>query len=299
VRLLVTGAGGLIGRHVAQLAAADPAIDLIATARRRPDTLPDTARFASADLSNPDAAAALVREVRPTHLIHCAWETRQPTYWHDLANLDWVVGAARMGQAFATSGGVRFVQLGSCAEYDWSHGLCIEGVTPDSPATRYGKAKLAAFHAIEAAAEGAFEAVEARIFFVYGPGENADRFIPYICRSHLAGRVPELGDGRQWRDLLHAEDAGRALLMLATATGLTGIVNIGGGVPTALAEVATELARAAGTAETGLARKTNRAGDPTLLVAASDRIRSTGWTPQISLKQSLAATLAWWRRQRQ
>ena len=295
MRLLLTGAGGLIGRHVAAAAAADPDIDLVATARTRPGFLPQGAAFHAANLTDPSAAAALVRAVAPTHMVHTAWETRHPTYWDDISNLDWVVSAAAMAEAFAEVGGERFVQLGSCAQYDWSHGRCIEDVTPDRPATRYGEAKSAAFRAIEAAARARFAALEARPFLVYGPGENPARFIPAICRAHLAGRVPELGSGRQRRDVVHAEDAANALLALARAEGLTGTVNIGTGEETTLGDVATKLAEMAGASRTGLGRRPDREGDPDLLIAATDRLRATGWSPRIPLARGLADTFAWWR----
>lgn len=295
MKLLLTGGGGLIGRHVAARAAEEGDIELVVTARRRPAGLPPGAAYVAADLRAPEEAAALVRSVRPTHILHTAWETSQPTYWEDMANLDWVVSTARMAQAFAQAGGTRFVQLGSCAEYNWAGGRCAENETPDRPATRYGKAKLAAFRAIEAAAHDSFDAVEARIFWVFGPGENPARFIPYICRSHLEGAVPSLGSGRQRRDLLYADDAARALLMLLRSDGPSGIVNIAGGTPVALSAVASALAEIAGAAETGLGAKADREGDPELLVGASERLRATGWAPEWSLEKGLEATFGWWR----
>lgn len=174
VRALVTGAGGMVGRAVVD-ALLRQRSEVVATARTRPDDLPEKVAFLAADLSDAQAAAALVGEVAPTHLVHAAWETRQPTYWDDPVNADWVASAAMMAKAFAHTGGRRFVQVGSCAEYNWSQGRCVEDVTPDRPATRYGKAKLAAYHAIAAAGHDRFTTVDARIFFVYGPRENPAR----------------------------------------------------------------------------------------------------------------------------
>jgi nucleoside-diphosphate-sugar epimerase len=294
LRLLVTGAGGLIGRHVVELAA-NQSIAVIASARKRPPQLAEGIEFAAADLSDEAEAAALVRSVQPTHIIHAAWETRQPTYWEDPINLAWVAATQRMAQAFAESNGQRFVQLGSCAEYDWSYGRCDEESTPTVPATLYGKAKVAAFQAVRTAGHNKFQAVEARIFMVYGPGENPERFIPTICRNHAAGTVPNLASGTQLRDWLYVKDAARALLTLAQAGAPADVVNIGSGEAVSLGQVATTLARLAGAAETGLGRRPDRPGDPHLLTASTTRLRATGWQPAYDLESGLRETLDWWR----
>lgn len=295
MKLLVTGASGLIGRHVVQAAARDPAIRIVATSRHRPEDLPRGVAFRSADLTDPEEAAALVETVAPTHLVHAAWETRHPSYWEDVSNLRWAAATAAMARSFAECDGRRFVQLGSCAEYEVPNGPCIEGVTPDRPTSRYGKGKREAYRAVEAAADGRFEAVEARIFFVFGPGENPARLIPVICRSHLAGEVPALGSGRQKRDLLFAEDAADAILAVSASQGMTGIVNIGSGEATSLADVAERIAGAANASSTGLGTQPDRADDPALLVPAVDRLRSIGWRPRFRLEEGLARTFAWWR----
>jgi nucleoside-diphosphate-sugar epimerase len=294
LRLLVTGAGGLIGRHVIALAARE-GIELIASSRQRPAALPAGTAFAAGNLSDGADAAGLVRAVKPTHIIHTAWVTQQPTYWEDPLNLEWVAATLRMAQAFAEIGGKRFVQLGSCAEYDWSDGHCDEEGTPSVPATLYGKAKVAAFQAVQAAAHNKFEAVEARVFMVFGPGENPDRFIPTICRNHTSGTIPDLTSGTQLRDWLYVKDAARALLVLATTEAPAEVINIGSGEILSLGQVAMILARLAGATETGLGRRADRPGDPQLLIPATNRLRATGWRPAYELETGLRETLDWWR----
>jgi nucleoside-diphosphate-sugar epimerase len=290
MRLLVTGVSGLIGRGVATAALA-VGHDVVALGRRRPDDLPAGVAFHAADLTEADAARDAVRVIRPTHIVHAAWETRHPTYWNDPANLAWVVSAAAMAGAFAEVGGARFVQVGSCAEYDWTD----SAQRRDHPATRYGKAKLAAFRAIEVAAHDAFAAVEARIFSVFGPGENPARFVPLICRTLAAGRIPALASGRPVRDLLHVDDAARALLACAADDAPTGTIDIGTGRGVALAEVARTLAAVAGATATGLGVLEDRPDDPASLVADAGPLRGTGWAPALTLRGGLERTYTWWQ----
>ena len=106
-----------------------------------------------------------------------------------------------------------------------------------------------------------------------------------------------LGGGGQWRDLLHAEDAAQALLALTVAREASGVVDIGDGLPTALATVAQVLATLAGAAQTGLGGRPDRPGDPVFLVASPARIHATGWRPEVTVEQGLEQTFAWWRDQ--
>jgi nucleoside-diphosphate-sugar epimerase len=293
-RLLVTGASGLIGGAIVRAAIAR-GMDVTASARHRPADLPPLTKFVAADLLDLGAAAGLIEIVAPTHVIHAAWETRRPTYWEDPANLDWALSAARMAQAFARNGGLRFVLVGTCASYDWSYGLCREGVTPDRPSTRYGAAKSVAFQAIQLAAREQFEACDARVFLLYGPGEEETRYVPLICRSHIRGVIPPIGNGRQVRDLLHVDDVAGALLALVEADGLTGVVNLGSGEPVTLAEVSEVLRRIAGTHHGGLGSKDTPGSEAAILAPDVSRLKSIGWTPSIRLEQGLAQTYEWWQ----
>ena len=131
--------------------------------RSRRQTSPGTP---PADLLAPGLAEALVREVRPTHLLHLAWYAEHHAYWTAPQNLDWVGASLRLVRAFAEQGGTRAVLAGTCAEYDWTQGVCVEGATPIRPRGLYGVAKDAVRRVVEAFAAGAgLSAAWGRIFF--------------------------------------------------------------------------------------------------------------------------------------
>ena len=296
--LLLTGATGLVGRYVLA-ACVERQIEVHAVTSKRGNSAslaPAGAKWHVADLAAPGVAGDLVRRIRPRCVIHCAWDTRHPIYWSSPENLSWVSATLDMARAFAETNGHRFVLVGSCAEYDWTYGYMVEGVTPERPSTVYGSCKLAAHVAVQgAAAKLGFSAVTARIFFTYGAYENSGRFIPYISRTLAAGETPNLSAGRQLRDLMHGLDTARALLTLAEDTSLDGAINIGSGQPVTLARVATLLASIAGQPEaSGLGTLADREDDPLLLLPSVARLFSTGWRPQISLEAGLAETYAWW-----
>ncbi|WP_322513836.1 NAD(P)-dependent oxidoreductase [Rhodopseudomonas palustris] len=301
MRVVVTGARGFIGRHLlARLEATAGVTDIHATHSPGSGALPPTARttWHGLDLTAPGAAAALIAEVRPTHLIHAAWITAHNDYWESPANLRWLAASCDLLQAFLAGGGQRFVQIGTAAEYDWSCGYMVEGVTPERPSTLYGVAKKS-FHDVlhTAAVKAGCSAATGRVFFGYGPFENAGRLIPYACRQLARGEPAAFSSGSAWRDFLYIDDLADAVNALLQSS-LQGAVNLSSGDPVRLAEIVTRLGEISGRPElVQLGARPDRAGDPPMLVGDSTRIRSTGWRPAHDLRSGLASTYRWWAAQ--
>jgi nucleoside-diphosphate-sugar epimerase len=297
-RLLITGARGFVGRHVVA-AAVEAGFEVHGAARAIPcgDEV-GAVHWHVADLLAEGVPAQVVAEVRPTHLLHAAWETTHGSYWASPDNVLWIAVTARLAHAFASAGGCRFVLVGTCAEYDWSQGVMVESLTPAHPHTLYGACKLAAHDMLQALASSAgFTAVTGRIFSAYGPHENARRLIPYVSRTLAAGETALLSSGRQIRDFLHVDDVARAFVTLLEGT-VTGAVNIGMGEPVRLSEITGILEAASGTRDqVRIGARPDRADDVPVIVPDTRRLRALGWKPRTSLEQGLAETYAWWAKQ--
>ena len=288
MRVLVTGASGFVGRHVVP-ALVGAGYDVHAVSSRPRDAAAGVT-WHQADLLQAGAASALVRDARPEGLVHLAWFTTPPAYWHSAENLRWVAASLDLFRAFVDSGGRRLVGVGTCAEYDWSAGTCVERVTPIAPETLYGAAKAAVASVMDAYARAArVSAAWARLFFIYGPDDHPSRLIPSIAGDLLAGREATCRSGALARDFLHVADAGAAISALF-ASDVTGPVNIASGTPVTLGAVAQRVAAQLGCSE--LLRV--EPGEPThpLVVASVARLRDeVRWTPRWDLDTGLRATL--------
>ncbi|ABD89745.1 NAD-dependent epimerase/dehydratase family protein [Rhodopseudomonas palustris] len=298
MRVLITGARGFIGRHVLRRLEADPRVtEIHATQSRRRDSDNGQARtvWHSLDLLQPDAAHALCLKLRPTHVLHAAWITAHNDYWGSPENLAWLAASCDLLRAFAASGGERFVQIGTAAEYDWSYGCMVEGVTPERPNTLYGSAKKSFHDVLQAAsAKLGLSAATGRVFFGYGPYENAGRIIPYACRQLALGQPAEFSSGAAWRDFLYIEDLAAAAVALLNSP-LEGAVNLASGDPIQLRRIVELIGEISGRAELiRLGARPDREGDPAMIVASPTLIRSTGWQPSYSLRRGLETTYAWW-----
>ena len=75
------------------------------------------------------------------------------------------------------------IHVGSALEYGTARGNLNE-LTAPSPTTLYGRSKLAGtLRVCRAARRRGFRAVTARLFTVYGPGEQPGRLLPSLMAA--------------------------------------------------------------------------------------------------------------------
>lgn len=309
-RVLVTGAAGFIGRHaLAPLLARGYEVHALS---RRPDALsaPEEVIWHTCDLLDTAAVGGLVGAVAPTALLHLAWDVEPGRFWTSVENVRWVEASLALMRAFADVGGERAVLAGTCAEYDWTRGADGKGRglgvgerlheqrTPIAPATLYGVCKHATqLVCAKLATESQMKFAWGRIFYLYGPHEQAGRLVPSIATSLLAGEPTPTSDGRQRRDFMHVVDVAAAFVALLDSD-VEGPVNIASGEGVEVGSLVREIAAHAGREELLRWGEVARApSDPDAVVADVQRLSNeVGFAPSISLQEGLSATVQWWRR---
>jgi nucleoside-diphosphate-sugar epimerase len=293
-RVLVTGASGFIGRHSLRFLV-EQGYEVHAVARGAvPPT--DLVTAHSCDLLDDRATAALIRAVRPTHLLHFAWYAIPGKFWTAPENLDWAAASLRLLRTFADSGGRRAVCAGSCAEYDWSEPLLSETTTKLAPRTLYGTAKNAVRSCLEhAAATLGLDWAWGRVFFLYGPHEAPGRLVSDVVAALVAGNRIAVSAGLQQRDFLHVEDVARSFVTVLDSD-LQGALNIAAGRTVAVRDVVERIGALTGRAELiDIGGRAAPPHDPAALAAGIDRLTTLGFTPRYDLTAGLAQTVEWWR----
>jgi len=295
-RVLVTGATGFIGGHcLPELLRLGAEVHAVSSSGRR--TGDAGVVWHDLDLLTADPAA-LLSEIRPTHLLHLAWYAEPRKFWSSMENVRWVAASLRLLEAFASAGGRRVVVAGTCAEYDWTgDGRCDELTTTLRPVTTYGICKDALRRLVEAyCRETGLSWAWGRVFLLYGPHEDPRRLVSSTIRSLLAGATARCTHGRQIRDFLNVRDVASGFAALA-ASDVQGPVNIASCDDVTIEQVVRLLGEIVGRPElVELGAIPAPAGDPARLTASTTRLfEEVGWRPRRALREGLEETVDWWR----
>jgi GDP-L-fucose synthase len=168
----------------------------------------------------------------------------------------------------------------------------------------YAMAKISGIYYIEAhRAQYGRHWISAMPTNLYGPRDNFDlqssHVLPaFIRRFHEAkvsgaSTVTVWGTGAPRREFLHVDDLANACLMLLSKYDSEQTINVGCGEDLPIKELAETVADVVGFTGTIEWDSTKPDGMPRKLLDTS-RINALGWTPQISLRDGLTSTYAWY-----
>ncbi len=248
------------------------------------------------DLSDDEVIERLV-QTKPDACIHAAWYANAADYLDSPRNVDCLDSTLRLALRLGAAGCQRFVGVGTCFEYDTSRAAPLSESSPLEPGRLYSACKVGAWYGLRQIGRLTQMTVAwARLFYLYGPREDARRFVPSVVRSLLEGREALVSPGAQVRDFLHVDDAASALWAVA-ASDVEGAVNVGSGEPVTVAEMAGTLGAITGRPQlVKLGALPYRSGDPMFVSADVHRLAAEcRWNPQRSLGAGLRDGVQWWR----
>jgi UDP-glucuronate 4-epimerase len=320
MRILVTGAAGFIGSHLAErlCARGDDVVgfDNFDPFYARPEkqrnlaALAASPRFAlvegdlrsAADLERAFAAG------RPDVVVHLAAlagvrpSLADPARYADvnLLGTQRVLDACRAHAvarvAFASSSSV--YGLDSAVPFKESD-PCLRPLSPYAATKRAGELMLFTAHHLDA-----LDVSCLRFFTVFGPRQRPDLAIHKFARLISEGRPIELyGDGSTSRDYTYIDDIVDGVVAAVDELGRGApdyrIYNLGGSRTTTLRELVEMISAALGKRPT-IEWRPEQPGDMKRTLAdVSLAGRALGYAPRVSLEDGMARFVAWFRAQQQ
>ena len=245
-KVIVTGAGGLLGAHVVPLLA--ESAEVVATGHRPPEVSGPNVSALALDLSRPLDRTLLPERVDA--VIHLAQSSRFREF-PELAGDIFEVNTARLIDLLdyaRRAGATNFVYASTGGVY----GGGPEPLAEDAPAPPAGETLgfyPASKRAGELLAEAFGDHLEVailRYFFIYGPGQKRSMLIPRLVDTIRDGRPVTLQGEQGLRcNPVHADDAARAT---AAAAGLdrSAIVNVAGAETLSLRDICDAIGRKVG-----------------------------------------------------
>jgi NAD dependent epimerase/dehydratase len=308
-QVLVTGAGGFIGSHLAELlarAGANVRAFVRYTSRGDhgwlEDADPEAAKAIEVfrgDLANPEAVnnAMLGCEVvfHLGALIPIPYSYRHPREFVT-ANIE---GTLNVLEAARRSEHGRIVHTSTSEVYGTAQTTPIDEEHRLHPQSPYAASKVAADHlALSFQRSFGTPVVVVRPFNTYGPRQSARAVIPTIVTQALSRDVVELGATSPTRDFLYVEDTARGMIRCAEAEGVEGeVINLGTGTEVSIAEVAERVMRLLGRdvpMELDENRLRPQDSEVERLVAETTKARDLlGWEPSVELDDGLQRTVDW------
>lgn len=294
--VLVTGAGGLIGRSlIIHLAQAGARITTLGRSARA--EVPGHALIA--EPFRADVIRSLAKGLAYDYVFHLAAYGVDPKA-RDIAEMVDVNVGASLALIETVTARRAYVHVGTCSEYaPRTDGQNLRETDEIETAKLYGATKAAATIAANAiAATRKQPFVAARLFHVYGPGEAPHRLLPSLASQLLKGQTVPLSPGTQVRDFMSVMDAVEGLTALAAATAERGgqsIVNLCTGEAASVRAFAEAACRTVGAPMNLLdfGALQFRPDDVMHLVGDTTALHGmTDWRPRYSLSDGIAAALS-------
>ncbi len=307
MRVLLTGAAGFIGSHVAEELLQDGhsvlGVDALWSnydpARKRENIAMlerwPQFRFEAADLTKADLSPLLTEVEVVAHLaavpgVRDSWGVGFSNYSD--ANM---LGLQRLLEAVLESGTPRLVFASSSSVYGASNRASARFLP--RPLSPYGATKVAGEALCSAYQARApwLDVVMLRYFTVYGPRQRPDMAVARFVEAALVGRsVTVYGDGQQRRFLTYVGDVAR-LTALAVVQPLSGLhaFDVCGSEAWSVNQMIDAVADLTDR-EIVVDRRPGRSDDPLEIAGSSDEAQlAFGWRPTTGVQKGLYLQVQW------
>lgn len=312
-KVLVTGAGGFIGSHLAEeLVRQGEEVRAFVRYNSRneegllkdlPEDIKNQIEVIPGDLKDPDGVKKVVRGCKK--VFHLGALIAIPySYFHPFNFVQTnVIGTAHLLNACLEEDSVeRVIHTSTSEVYGTAQYVPIDEKHPLQAQSPYAASKIAADKLAESyCLSFGLPVTTVRPFNTFGPRQSLRAIIPTIISQALENKKIRLGNIRPRRDFLYVKDTVRGFIQLGKCDEAIGkVVNIGRGKDISIGDLVGSILTFAGKdAEIEVEERRIRPENSEVMQLLSDTSLAQklfNWFPQFSLEEGLKEAIEWYRK---
>ncbi len=191
-----------------------------------------------------------------------------------------------------------FVQIGSSDSYGNNLTTAQSESTREQSVSPYSFAKTAADHLIQMLyKQSDFPVVSMRLFLVYGPGQNEERFLPQIIKGCLNDETFKVSEGKQFRDFCYIDDVVKGILSGLFFKNSHGkVINLTFGFKVEIASLIEHIKKITGRGTPLYGEIPYRKGEPMILYANTALAKGfLCWNPKTPIVEGINKTIEYYK----
>ncbi len=298
-KILIIGGTGFIGYHVAHRALKKNwEVTSLSTNRPKKNRKLNKVKYLSGDISDKKNIEKNLKNLSFDYVINLGGyvnhSEKKKTYTSHF------IGCKNLIEYFEKLNIKSFVQAGSSVEYGFNKSPQNEKMTfgINKNTSTYGKSKiLSSNFGLKKFKDLNFPITIIRLYLVFGPRQEKNRFIPIIIDGCLKNKKFNCSSGQQIRDFIFIEDAVSAIFKIFNKKNARGeILNLGSGKPIKLKKIIEFIKNylKSGKPQYGLIRL--RKDEPIKLYPSIKKAKKIlSWEPKVNFFKGIIRTIKYYQ----